>query len=134
MKHTLLFLFLFTCSQISFSQDSTNSKLPDSIICALPIPEQAEFPGGSDSLFIYFKQNLKWPKSELDKCVTGKVYVEFTVASDGSIKDVKVIKGLSPAFDKEAIRVVESMPKWIPGKQNGKPVETKFKLPITFKR
>ena len=128
-------MFLFSFSQVFFAQDTANSSLSDSIVYSkIAVEEQAEFPGGYNALQQYIKQNLKWPKVEGPCEIVGKVYVEFTIETDGSVKDVKVIKGLSAAFDKEAIRVVESMPKWKPAMEKGKPVQMKFTIPITFKR
>lgn len=78
----------------------------------------------------YIARNIQYPK---DTVTQGRVYVEFIVNDDGSIGDARVVKGLAPAFDKEALRVISSMPKWKPGKQNGKAVRVRFTQPITFR-
>lgn len=94
------------------------------------VEEQPHFPGGQAALEAYLKENVRMPDEE---CVIGRVIVSFNIGKDGSISDAKVIKSLSPACDKEALRVVKAMPKWHPGKQLGKAVVTRFSLPVTFK-
>lgn len=91
-----------------------------------------QFPGGQAALFEYLAKNIKFPKSEEQKDVRVRVVTKFTVAKDGSITDAKVVKSQGEAFDKEALRVVNGMPKWIPGTLNGKAVDVKYTIPITF--
>lgn len=95
-------------------------------------PTPPEYPGGFEKLFEFIADNLRWPGDD-DSCIQGRVVVLFTVEKDGSLSDIKVAKSLDPLFDKEAVRVVKSMPKWKPGKLNGKPVRTKFFIPISFR-
>ena len=102
-----------------------NEKVLDGIV-----EEQPHFPGGQTALEAYLKENVQMPDEE---CVVGRVIVSFSIGKDGSISDAKVVKSLSPACDKEALRVVKAMPKWHPGKQLGKVVITKYSLPVTFK-
>jgi TonB family protein len=92
----------------------------------------ATFPGGMDSLQRFLAVNIQYPKAARDAGWTGTVLVEFVVEKDGSIQQVKVIKSVCPALDEEAVRVVKSMPKWIPGKNNGNTCRSFFKCPITF--
>ncbi len=92
-----------------------------------------EYPGGMGALMQYLSQNVRYPEEAFKADEQGRVIVKFVVEADGSISDAKVIKGVSPSLDKEAIRVVEGMPKWIPGKNNGEPVASWFNLPISFK-
>ena len=94
------------------------------------VEENAHFRGGQTALEAYLKENVRMPDEE---CVNGRVIVTFNIGKDGSISDAKVTKSLSPACDKEALRVVKAMPKWHPGKQLGKAVNTKYSLPITFR-
>lgn len=94
------------------------------------VEEQPHFPGGQTALEAYLKENVRMPDEE---CVIGRVIVSFNIGKDGTISDAKVVKSLSPACDKEALRVVKAMPKWHPGKQLGKVVITKYTLPITFR-
>ena len=93
--------------------------------------QMPEFPNGNDSLFSYVSRNLKWPNTDAD--VQGKVICLFVVNIDGSISDIEIIRSLDPLFDAEAIRVIKTMPKWIPGKHNGKTVRVQYTLPIIFR-
>jgi len=95
------------------------------------VQQMPEFPGGNDSLLTFVSKNLKWPNTEAD--VQGKVICRFIVNTDGTISDIEVIRSIEPHFDAEAIRVIKSFPKFIPGKQNGKPVRTYYVFPIAFK-
>jgi periplasmic protein TonB len=90
------------------------------------------FPGGSDKLQVFLENNLVYPEIELENGGTGIVVVEFVVHADGFISDIKIIEGVSPHFDKEAIRLVRKMPKWNPAMQNGKPVSCYTSVPIRF--
>ena len=95
-------------------------------------PTMPKYPGGTEKMFEFIADNLRWPGDD-DSCIQGRVVVSFIVEKDGSLTDVKVIKSLDPAFDKEAVRVVKSMPKWEPGMWNGKPARVKFFVPIRFR-
>ena len=95
------------------------------------VEQQPQFPGGEKELMKYIQENLKYPVTDTD--VVGRVIIRFVVAKDGSVKDVTVLRGLTPEFDKEAVRVIQSMPKWIPGKQNGMPVAVYYTIPIVFR-
>lgn len=90
------------------------------------------FPGGAKELMIWLAKNVHYPAIAEENGVEGKVLVRFAVGKDGSIYDVKVFESVDPSLDKEAMRVVKSMPKWIPGKQDGKPVAVYYTLPVTF--
>ena len=92
-----------------------------------------EFPGGMEALMKYLSKNIKYPSSALDNNIQGRSVLTFVVNKDGSIVDIEVVKSLDAACDKEAIRVVKTMPKWQPGKMNGRPVRVKFTLPVTFR-
>lgn len=92
-----------------------------------------EFPGGITALVQFLSKNLKYPTVCKEQKIQGKVLVKFTVKSDGSISNIRVTKSVDPYLDKEAVRVVKSMPRWIPGTQDGKPVNVEYTLPITFK-
>ena len=88
------------------------------------------FPLGDVSKWI--AKNVKYPQIAAENGVQGKVFMNFVIEKDGSITDVKVLRGVDAALDKEAIRVIKSMPKWKPGKQRGNPVRVSFNLPIVF--
>ena len=98
------------------------------------VEQQPEFPGGTAALFKWIKENMKYPSISRNNGSQGTALMSFTVNTDGSITDVKVIKSTNDMYlDKEATRVCESMPKWTPGKQAGKTVRVSFKLPIRFR-
>lgn len=97
------------------------------------VEEYPEFPGGMAECYKWIGKNLVYPTISAENGVQGRVTVNFVVNADGSIVDVKVLRGVDPYLDKEAVRVVSKMPKWKPGKQRGKAVRTSFNLPVRFK-
>jgi protein TonB len=98
------------------------------------VEQMPTFPGGEAAMMKYIQQNVSYPQMEKESQIQGTCYVTFVVEKDGSITDVKVLRGVSggPGCDKEAIRVVKSMPPWKAGKQNGREVRVQFNLPIKF--
>jgi len=102
----------------------------DQIFTAVEI--QAAFPGGFEKLSKFLQNNLKYPKAAQRANVKGKVFLSFVVNSQGKISDIKVLKGIGFGCDEEAVRVVQSMPAWTPGKQGGRSVSSRFTLPISF--
>lgn len=98
------------------------------------VDEVASFPGGTKEMMKFLWTNIHYPKYESEIAISGKVIIKFTVMKDGSITDVKVIKGFvdCPECDAEAVRVVKMMPRWIPAKKNGEDVNSYYILPITF--
>ena len=90
-------------------------------------------PGGQTELMAYLGKNIKYPTIAQENGTQGRVIIQFVVERDGSISDVHVARGVDPYLDKEAVRVVKSMPKWLPGKQNGKAVRVKFTVPVMFR-
>lgn len=97
------------------------------------VEQMPSFPGGPSALMQYLSNNVKYPVVAQENGVQGRVVVSFVVERDGSITDVKVVRSVDPSLDREASRVVSSMPKWIPGKQNGSPVRVKYNVPVSFK-
>lgn len=99
------------------------------------VEEMPEFPGGQADLVKFLQNNINYPQVEKEAGISGKVYVKFVVQPDGNISDVTVLKGVNggDGLSKEAVRVVKAMPKWKPGKQNGRTVPVYFNLPISFK-
>lgn len=95
------------------------------------VEEMPSFPGGPQAFMEYLKDHVQYPPTEA--CVQGRVIVSFVVEKDGSITDVKTVRSVDPAFDREAERVVKAMPKWMPGKQNGILVRTRYNVPVTFR-
>lgn len=94
--------------------------------------QQPEFVGGSKEFAQFLQKNLRYPRAAAQAGVQGKVYMEFTVGTDGKIERAKTIKGIGFGCDEEALRVVNLMPNWMPGKQSGRPVRVRFTLPIAF--
>ena len=97
------------------------------------VEQMPSFPGGPSALFEYLSKNIKYPVVAEENGIQGRVIVSFVVERDGSITDVRVVKSVDPSLDKEAVRVVKAMPKWIPGKQNGSAVRVKYTVPVTFR-
>jgi len=91
------------------------------------------FPGGDKELFKFLSNNVKYPVIAQENGIQGRVICQFVVNKDGSIVDVEVVRSVDASLDKEAIRVIKSMPKWSPGKQRGKSVRVKYTLPVNFK-
>ena len=117
-------------SSLSMASDTAETKSGKEFPC---IPETfPQFPGGHIALFEYLSKNIKFPKSKENEDVKVRVVTSFTVEKDGSITDAKIVRSQGEAFDNEALRVINGMPKWIPGTQNGKAVSVKYTLPITF--
>jgi protein TonB len=96
------------------------------------VEEMPSFPGGEAALMKYLGKNIKYPAIAKDAGIQGTVYVTFVVNEEGAVKDVQVLRSIGGGCDEEAIRVVESMPKWKPGKQRGKSVKVQYNLPIRF--
>ena len=97
------------------------------------VEQMPSFPGGMGALMSWLGQNIKYPVTAAETGVQGRVIVQFVVEKDGSITDVKIAKSVDPSLDKEAARVIKSMPHWIPGRQNGSPVRVRYTVPVTFK-
>ena len=97
------------------------------------VEQMPSFPGGNAALMKYLSENVKYPVVAQENGVQGRVVVSFVVEKDGHITDVKVVRSVDPSLDKEAARVVRSMPSWIPGKQNGSAVRVKYNVPVSFK-
>lgn len=117
-------------SSLSMASDTAETKSGKEFPC---IPETfPQFPGGHIALVEYLSKNIKFPKEKEKENVRARVVASFTVDKDGSITDAKIVRSQGEAFDNEALRVINGMPKWIPGIQNGKAVRVKYILPITF--
>ena len=97
------------------------------------VENMPEFPGGNTALLAFLKNTMKYPVIAQENGLQGRVSIQFTVNKDGSIVDAEVVRGVDPSLDKEALRVINSMPKWTPGKQRGKPVRVKYTVPVTFR-
>ena len=96
------------------------------------VEEMPEFPGGPKALMDYLMTNVKYPKTAFDANIQGRVIAQFVVDKEGTVRDAHVVKSVDPALDAEALRVINNMPKWRPGRQNGKVVNVKYTIPVSF--
>ena len=96
------------------------------------VEEMPEFPGGPQAMMDYLMKNVNYPKTAFDAKVQGRVIAQFVVDKEGTIRGAHVVKSVDPALDAEAVRVINSMPKWKPGRQNGKVVNVKYTIPVNF--
>ena len=115
--------------QVEVAEETIEDDQPFLIAETMP-----SFQGGDLNTFRnWVQQNVKFPQIALENGIQGRVSCSFVVNKDGSIVDAEVIRGVDPSLDKEALRVINSMPKWSPGKQRGKPVRVKYTVPVTFR-
>lgn len=127
---TLGGLLLFLC----FSATNANSQtetIEDEYF--VRVEEYPSFPGGQDSMFSFIGKNVVYPHEARVEKIEGRVIISFIVEKDGSLSSINLLKGTHESLDAEGLRVVRSMPAWLPGRQDGKPVRVKITLPITFK-
>jgi protein TonB len=96
------------------------------------VEQMPSFPGGQEKLLAWLQSELRYPPAAAERGISGTVYIQFTVGRDGTIRDISVARSPDPVFDREAIRVVQKMPKWLPGRQRGQAVTVRFTLPINF--
>jgi len=127
----LLIALIF--SSLSYAQNKNEVYGEKSEYAFDELEEKPEFPDGNNGLVKYLSENVKYPKKALEKGICGKVLVQFVIDDKGKVTKVEVLKGVEKTLDKEAVRVIKSMPKWIPGKKNGKPVKVRYTIPLTFK-
>ncbi len=109
----------------------TKDKKSDELIFAV-VEDMPTFPGGSKARLSYLSQNIRYPEIARKEGIQGRVYVTFVIEKDGSVDNVRILRGIGFGCDEEAVRVVSSMPKWNPGKQRGQAVRVQFNLPIRF--
>ena len=115
----------FTMNVVEEEQNATDEKVFD------VVENMPQFNGGMGALMQYLSHNIHYPE---ESDVQGRVIVSFVIGKDGSISNAQVVKSLHPSFDAEALRIINNMPKWIPGTQNGKPVNVKYAVPISFRK
>ena len=125
-------LFLSLAAQAQSVENADSVAVEETVYQS--VEEQPEFPGGMKALMKYLADNVKYPRVSLDNKSQGNSTVRFTVNADGSISDAEIVRSTGDMYlDKEALRVISEMPKWKPGKKNGKPVRVKFVLPVVFR-
>jgi protein TonB len=122
-----------TDTAISKPLDKQNEQVEDnSLFDVQSIDTPPEFRGGNEARLKYLSKNMNYPKEARNSDIQGAIYLNFIIERDGSITNVKVIRGIGGGCDEEAARVVRNMPKWEPGLKNGKPVRVSFMMPIKF--
>lgn len=134
MKTTLIKLFILTAALFVVSyeaQAQSDAQVQDSIY--MVVDKLPEFLGGNAAMVGYFTENVKYPEEAHSQGIQGRVMVQAIIDEDGNVTDPKVIRGVEKSLDSEALRVVGSMPKWIPGEHEGKPVKVRFTFPVVFK-
>ena len=97
------------------------------------VEKMPQYRGGEEAMMKYVADNIKYPQEAKDKNISGRVFVSFVIEKDGSVNEVKVLRGIGGGCDEEAVRVIKAMPKWKPGMQKGKPVRVNYQIPINFK-
>ena len=125
---SLLAVFGFSAVNAQKTVVSTDNQKVYDVVEQMP-----EYPGGMGAFMEYLMQSIKYPEDAMKQKVEGRVIANFVVETDGTISNVEIWRPVSPSLDAEAIRVLQAMPRWTPGKQSGKPVRVKYTVPVTFK-
>jgi len=129
------FVYSFITAFVLFSLCSVqiNGQNDDKDKVYVQVDEMPKFPGGEEAFGKYISEHVNYPEIAQKNDIQGKVFVTFHILKDGSVTNAKVVRGVDPSLDKEALRVIKSMPNWEPGKQKGEPVNVEFTVPIAFK-
>ena len=132
MKFTLFLLLIIMAMPLSAQTEGGTDNKP--VYNMAMVQQQPKFPGGTSEMYKWLGNNIKYPEEAKKEDVCGKVIVDFVITKTGKTDKVRVVRGLHPALDEEAVRVIKAMPAWTPGKQNGQPVNVSYTLPITFRQ
>ena len=130
MKRFLLLLSAILLTNIAFCQEETKTSGDEPVFVI--VEEQAEFPGGLDSMYAYIQKNLVYPEKAIAEGIEGRVFVQFVIEKDGSISNILIKRAIGGGCEEAVVEMIKNMPKWKPGKQRGKPVRFQFTLPIKF--
>jgi len=150
MKKTLLILLFVVCAFIANAQQAplqadpnvkikldpykpTDTSAVNQSIIFTAVQQEPDFVGGREKFNLYIKQNLNYPDNARKDNIQGKVFLGFVVEIDGSISNIKVLRGISTECDIEAVRLLKSSPRWNPGLQNGHNVRVHYNIPVEFK-
>jgi len=138
----MLSMLYFTTNGL-FAQNGTSDDTTRVLVVPPPPPppyegfdfdeQEPAYPGGDEAMQAFIKENITYPEEAKNNKEQGRVFVKFFVEKDGSITEISIVRGVSPSLDAEAIRIIELMPKWIPGEQFGRPVRFHVVVPIAFK-
>ena len=132
MRNSLIITaLLLSALFVNAQTPGQKAKNLDSIFNA-GVAVQAHYPEGLQAFYNFIAQNITYPESAAKEHIQGKVFVAFLVLPDGNLTDIKVVKGISPEIDTEAVHVIKASPKWIPGTFNGRAVRQQFTVPINF--
>ena len=123
----LAIMFTINTTAMAQNKKTSNDKVFEKV------EDMPEFPGGEQAMMDFVSKNVVYPKEAQEKGISGRVMVSFIVEKDGSVNEVKIVRGIGGGCDEEAVRVVKAMPKWKPGKEKGKPVRVSYMMPIFFK-
>lgn len=129
-KQFMLTMLLMLMATVAMAQHNRGNAGKDKVFDV--VEEMPQFPGGQVELFNFLSDNVKYPADAEKKKIEGRVIATFVVDKDGSITDAEIVRSVYPSLDAEALRVINAMPKWIPGKQSGKTVRVKYTVPLTF--
>jgi len=129
----ILFVMLIALFSVATVNAQTKAKTHTRGKVYEVVEQMPVFPGGIQALMTYLKDNVKYPQEMAEKKIQGRVVVSFIIDKEGNVTDVKVAYSVSKQFDEEAMRVIRAMPKWVPGKQNGKNVNVRYNIPVSFK-
>ena len=138
MKRLITLTILLRCICCCYAQEDTIIweqpawALFEDVDHYLIVDEMPEFPGGNDKIIDYIQQNIKYPVEACEDKIQGRVFVNFIVEPDGSLSDIFVIRGIGGGCDEEAMRIIQNMPKWKPGKLNGEIVRCSCTVPVVF--
>ncbi len=137
MRRLLLLLLIgMVFPSLFYAQDKQNGNVvqgKDAEYAFEQLEVKPEYPNGNEGLGKYLSENIKYPKKALKNGVSGKVFVQFVIDKTGKVTNVVAVRGVEKSLDKEAVRVIRSMPKWKPGMKDGQPVKVKYTIPINFK-
>lgn len=132
MKYTWFIIYGMMCCLFQSYNSSLAVSLTKKTQVFAYVEQMPSFPGGETALMKYIAENLRYPSAAQDQGIQGLVILRFVVTGTGDVGEVQVIKSLDPSCDREAVRVVKSLPRFHPGRQQGKPVNVWFQLPVRF--
>lgn len=137
IKYLLIYVLIvgFSATATAQTEESDSARTADNKPKIFEVVDQMpSFPGGQQALFVYLSNHIRYPAFCEDKGIQGRVIVKFVVEKDGSLSDINVTKSVHPFLDKEAVRVISGMPRWIPGRlKSGETIRVKYTIPVTFR-
>lgn len=124
---------LLTLSSCEKDDDDIDDPEPVTEIVDETVDQMASYPGGIPALMDFLNENIKYPEQAEREGIEGRVVAGFIVERDGSVSNIEILKSVHPLLDAEVVRVMSLMPNWIPGKQHGMPIRTRYSMPVTFR-